>query len=159
MSHHLSFLLLNRGWSSVPSRNACCDCGVNAIHSESVCLCNDWPQWFHESALKVHIIHCVSLATLAPVCLLSMERDVVCNTPCMVVSVVTRHLCDSHPCHFAHTHHNLCCSLRTMEWCECTMHIACFHLVVTPLVSINQPWWVFHHQVCVVEHLVHVLRW
>ena len=46
-----------------------------------------------------------------------------------------------------------------MEWFEYTMHIACFHLVVTPLVSINQPWWVFHHQVCVVEHLVHVLWW
>ena len=82
-----------------------------------------------------------------------------CSTPCMVVSLVTRHLCDCHPCHFAHTHHNVCCSLRTMVWFECTMHIACFHLVVTTLVSINQPWWVFHHQVCVVEHLVHVLWW
>ena len=59
MSHHLSFLLLNGGWNSVPSRNGCCVCGVNAIHNESVCLCDDWPQWFHESALKVHIIHCV----------------------------------------------------------------------------------------------------
>ena len=38
------------------------------------------------------------------------------------------------------------------------MHIACINPVVTSLVSINQPWWVFHHQVCVVvEHLVHVL--
>ena len=35
--------------------------------------------------------------------------------------------------------------------------MSCFHLVVTPLVSINQTWWVFHHRVCVVEHLVHVL--
>ena len=41
MSHHLSFLLLNGGWNSAPSRNGCCVCGVNAIHSESVCLCND----------------------------------------------------------------------------------------------------------------------
>ena len=40
MSHHVSFLL-NRGWNSAPSRNGCCVCGVNAIHSESVCLCND----------------------------------------------------------------------------------------------------------------------
>ena len=73
-SHHLSFLFLNRGWNSVPSRNGCCVCGVNAIHSESVCLCIDLPQWFHESALKVHIIHCHSLATLASVCWLFGER-------------------------------------------------------------------------------------
>ena len=80
-----------------------------------------------------------------------------CNTPSMVVSVVTRHLCDCHPCHFANTHHNLCPLLTTMECFECTMHIWCFHLVVTPLVSIHQPWCVFQHQVCVIEHLVHVL--
>ena len=60
-------------------------------------------------------------------------------------------------CHFANTHHNLCPLLTTMEWFESTMHIWCFHLVVTPLVSIRQPWCVFQHQVCVVEHLVHVL--
>ena len=41
MSHHLSFLPYERNWNSVPSRNDCCVCGVNAIHSESVCLCND----------------------------------------------------------------------------------------------------------------------
>ena len=85
--------------------------------------------------------------------------DVVCNTSCMVVSVVRRHSCDSHSRHFAHIHDNLCCSLRATEWFECTMQIACFQLVVTPLVSINQPWWVFHHQVCVIEHLVHMLLW
>ena len=28
MSHHVSFLLLNRGWNSVPSRNAFCVCGM-----------------------------------------------------------------------------------------------------------------------------------
>ena len=103
------------------------------------------------------MIHCDSLATLAPVCLLCSERDLVCNTPCMVASVVRRHSSHPRPCHFAHTRNNLCSSLRAMEWFECTMHIACIHLVVTPLVCINQPWWVFHHQVCVVEHLVHVL--
>ena len=156
MSHHVSFLLLNGCWNSVASRNRCCVCGVNAIHSESICLCNDRPQWFHEFALKVHMIHCHSLGTLAPVCWLSMERDSVCNTPCMVVSVVTRHLCDSHPCHFAHTLHDVCSLLRTTEWFEYTIHILCFHFVVTPLVSINQPCWVFHHQVCVIEHIVHM---
>ena len=47
---------------------------VNAVHSESVCFCNDRPQWFHKSALKVSVIHCHSIATLASVCWLSMER-------------------------------------------------------------------------------------
>ena len=37
------------------------------------------------------------------------------------------------------------------------MHIACFHLV-TPFVCINQSWWVFHHQVCVVEQSICVSR-
>ena len=37
----LCALFLDSGWNSVPSRNDCCDCGVNAIHSESVCLYND----------------------------------------------------------------------------------------------------------------------
>ena len=41
MPHHVSFLLLNGGWNSVASRNGCCVGGVNAIHSESICLCND----------------------------------------------------------------------------------------------------------------------
>ena len=103
----------------------------------------------------MHIIHCDSLATLAPVCLLCSERDLVCNTPCMVASLVRRHSSHPRPCHFAHTRDNLCSSLRAMEWFECTMHISCFHLVVTPLVSINQPCWLFHHQVCVIEHIVH----
>ena len=39
------------------------------------------------------------------------------------------------------------------------MHIACFHLVVTPLVCVHQEWWVLEHEVCVVEHLVCILRW
>ena len=41
MSHHMSLLLLNDNWDSLPSRNGCCVCGVNAIHSESFCLCID----------------------------------------------------------------------------------------------------------------------
>ena len=81
-----------------------------------------------------------------------------CNTPCMVVSLVRGHSSDSHPCHFAHTHHNLHSSLRAMEWFECTMHITCFHLVVTPLVCIHQEWWVFEHQVCVVQQSICVLQ-
>ena len=40
------------------------------IHRKSVCLCEKRSQWFHKSALKVHMIHCDSHATLAPVCLL-----------------------------------------------------------------------------------------
>ena len=135
-------LLLNGGWNSVPSRNGSC---VNAIHRKSICLREDLPQWFHESALNVHIIHCHSLATLATVCLLCSERDLVSNTSCMVVSLVTRHSCDSHPCHFAHIHDNLCSSLRATEWFECTMRIACIHLVVTPLVCVHQEWWVLEH--------------
>ena len=43
MSHHVSFLLLNGSWNSVPSRSGCCVCGVNAIHSESICLCTHQP--------------------------------------------------------------------------------------------------------------------
>ena len=34
------------------------------------------------------------------------------------------------------------------------MHITCFHLVVTPLVCIHQEWWVFEHQVCVVQQSI-----
>ena len=103
------------------------------------------------------MIHCDSSAALAPVCLLCMERDLVCNTPRMVASVIRGHSSDSHPCHFAHTRHNLRSSLRAMEWFECTMHITCFHLVVTPLVCIHQEWWVFEHQVCVVQQSICVL--
>ena len=104
------------------------------------------------------MIHCDSLATLAPVCLLCSGRDLVCNTPCMVASVVRRHSCDSHSCHFAHTRDNLCSSLRATEWFECTMHIACFHLVVTPLVCVHQEWWVLEHEVRVVEQSICVSR-
>ena len=55
------------------------------------------------------------------------ERNVVCNMPCMVVSVVTRHSCDCHPCHFAHTHHNLCVVCRE-PWsglsAQCTSRVS-----------------------------------
>ena len=81
-----------------------------------------------------------------------------CNTPSMVVSVVRRYLCDCHPCHFAHTRDNLCSSLIAMEWFECTMHIACIHLVVTPFVCVHQEWWVLEHEVCVVEQSICVSR-
>ena len=104
------------------------------------------------------MIHCDSLATLAPVCLLCSERDLVCDTPCMVASLVRRHSSHPRPCHFAHTHHNLCSSLRAMEWFECTMHIACFHLVVTPLVCVHQEWWVLEHEVRIVEQSICVSR-
>ena len=40
------------------------------IHRKSICLCDNHPQWFHKSALKVHMIHCDSHAAFAPVCLL-----------------------------------------------------------------------------------------
>ena len=67
MSHHLSFLLLNRGWNSVPSRNACCVCGVNAIHSESACAMIDHSGFtiLHSECtsstviLLPHLRHCV----------------------------------------------------------------------------------------------------
>ena len=104
------------------------------------------------------MIHCDSLATLAPVCLLCSERDLVCNIPCMVVSLVRRRSSHPRPCHFAHTRDNLCSSLRAMEWFECTMHIACFHLVVTPLVCVHQEWWVLEHEVRVVEQSICVSR-
>ena len=92
------------------------------------------------------------------VCWLSMERDVACNTPCMVVSVVTRHSSHPFPCHFAQPPHTVCSSLRAMEWFECTMHIMCIHLVVTPLVCVHQEWWVLEHEVRVVEQSICVSR-
>ena len=106
------------------------------------------------------MIHCDSLATLAPVCLLCSERDLVCDTPCMVASLVRRHSSHPRPCHFAHTRDNLCSSLRATEWFECTMHIAYIHLVVTPFVCVHQEWWVLEHEVRVVEQSICVsLRW
>ena len=38
------------------------------------------------------------------------------------------------------------------------MHIACFHLVVTPLVFIHQEWWVLEHEVHVVEQSICISR-
>ena len=71
---------------------------VEQMNSQKVrCLCENRPQWLHKSALKVHMIHCDPSAALAPVCLLCMERDLVCSTPHMVVSLVRGHSSDSHP--------------------------------------------------------------
>ena len=77
---------------------------------------------------------------------------------CLFQAQCCFHFKESHPCHFAHTRHNLRSSLRAMEWFECRMHITCFHLVVTPLVCIHQEWWVFEHQVCVVQQSICVSR-
>ena len=52
----------------------------------------------------------------------------------------------------------ICSSLRATEWFECTMHIACIHFVVTPLVCIHQEWWVLEHEVRVVEQSICVSR-
>ena len=52
-----------------------CQC----FHVQSNWLGIHLPQCFHESALKVHIVHCHSLATLASVCWLCMKRNLVCN--------------------------------------------------------------------------------
>ena len=105
----------------------------------------------------MHIIHCHSLATPVPICLLCSERDVVCNTPCMVMSVVTRHLCDSHPCHFAHTLHNLCV-LRKEPWsgvsAQCTSCVPTLSL--HHLFPSTNHGGCFIHQVCLVEHIVRV---
>ena len=54
-----------------------CQC----FHVQSNCLGKHLPQCFHEFALKVHMVHCDSLATLAPVCWLCMKRNLVCNAP------------------------------------------------------------------------------
>ena len=58
---------------------------VEQIHRKSICLCKKHPQWLHKSALNVHMINCDSHATFALVCLLCMERDLVCNTLSMAV--------------------------------------------------------------------------
>ena len=54
-------------------------------------MCKDWPQLFHKSALKVHVIHCIYHTALAPFCLLHLEEDFVFNTPYMVASLVRWH--------------------------------------------------------------------
>ena len=66
---HWKQLMMGTEWNSVPSRDACCVCGVNEL-TMSVKLCENCPQWFHKSALKVHMFRCDSSAILAPVCLL-----------------------------------------------------------------------------------------
>ena len=67
--------LLNGGWNSVPSRNACCVCGVNAIHSESVCCVRReiwWAThhawlWVWSQGIGVIVIH-ATLLTLVTMC-------------------------------------------------------------------------------------------
>ena len=54
-----------------------CQC----VHVQSNCLGKHLLQCFHDCALKVHMVHCISLATLAPVCWLCMKCNLVCNTP------------------------------------------------------------------------------
>ena len=82
MSHHahLSFF-------SEPRMEQCCSqewllcLWCQCFHVQSNCLGKHLPQCFHESALKVHMVHCDSLATLALVCWLCMKRNLVCNAP------------------------------------------------------------------------------
>ena len=63
--------LSSEPWLKQCSFKKCSLCLRNEwIHRKSVCLCENRPQWFHKSALKVHMIHCDSSAALAPVCLL-----------------------------------------------------------------------------------------
>ena len=68
MSHHVSFLFLNGGWNSVPSRNGCCVLGVNAF-TVSLCLCTHKPL----SSINSHhsmtaCCHCDCDGSLASVC-------------------------------------------------------------------------------------------
>ena len=157
MSHHVPFLF------SEPRMERCCSqewvlcLWCQCFHVQSNCLGKHLPQCFHESALKVHMVHCHSLPTLAPVCCLCM----VCNLIAMChewLRVWSDVICLAlTPCRFALTLHNLCSPLRAVEWLQCSMHIVCFHIVVTPLARINQEWWMLEHQVSVVEQLVHML--
>ena len=72
---------------SEPQMEQCCSqewllcLWCQCFHVQSNCLGKHLPQCFHESALKVHMVHCDSLATLAPVCLLCMKCNLVCNAP------------------------------------------------------------------------------
>ena len=76
MSHVAPCVFLSsESWLKQCAFKKCSLCLRNEwIHRKSVCLCKKHPQWFHKSALKVHVIHCDSSAALAPVCLLCMER-------------------------------------------------------------------------------------
>ena len=81
ISHHASFLF------SEPRTEQCCSqewvlcLWCQCFHVQSNCLGKHLPQCFHESALKVHMVHCDSLATLAHVCWLYMKHNLVCNAP------------------------------------------------------------------------------
>ena len=63
--------LSSESWLKQCASKECSLCMWNEwIHRKSVCLRENRPQWFHKSALKVHVIHCDSSTALAPVCLL-----------------------------------------------------------------------------------------
>ena len=67
--------LSSESWLKQCAFKKCSLCLWNEwIHRKSVCLCEKRPQWFHKSALKVHVIHCDSSAAFAPVCLLCLEK-------------------------------------------------------------------------------------
>ena len=50
MSHHASFLLLNREWNSVAARNGCCVCGVNAFMFSPIA----WANTCHNAFTNLH---------------------------------------------------------------------------------------------------------
>ena len=50
MSHHVSFLFLNREWNSVAARNGCCVCGVNAFMFSPIA----WANTCHNAFTNLH---------------------------------------------------------------------------------------------------------
>ena len=77
MSHHVSFLFLNREWNSVAARNGCCVCGVNAFMFSPIAWANTCHNAFTNLHSKVHMVHCDSLDALEPVCWLCTKRNLV----------------------------------------------------------------------------------
>ena len=71
---------------SEPQMEQCCShewllcLWCQCFHVQSKCLGKHLPQCFHESALKGHMVHCDSLATLAPVRWLCTERVPQCHS-------------------------------------------------------------------------------
>ena len=54
--HTMCLSFLNSEWNSVPARNICCVCGINAFMFSPIDWAKNLPQCFHKSALKVHMI-------------------------------------------------------------------------------------------------------
>ena len=79
ISHHASFLFCELRMEQCCSQEWVLCLWCQCFHVQSNCLGKHLPQCFHESALKVHIIHCDSLATVAPLCWLCMKCNLVCN--------------------------------------------------------------------------------